>query len=550
MANRYLQANGNWNGPVWAATSGGAAGSASTPTASDFVRIQADYTVTVNTSVSCGGFYLTQGGLNITSSGSLTATSFEASSYGGDDFNKSITVNGRLTVDNEIIFGTGSGGLSTNFSGSIVTLNVTGVGTFETRDITFNDMIINMGMNSASATIGVYGSPTFRSLIIQSKNSAAHTVNIEDWQTLTCDKFVALGTSSGRLTFDYTDGDMDGFIEITDNGTCYGQHLYMAGVAPVLPANDNVKYYIGSNSAQADSDWLLQDPPKISTLVDPLTTAPGGNPNWTVSGTVTQVTSGHAGGGYKFSSGASMVSTDTYDLFNSGLVLETADDGLTLGLVGSTIISIYVSSQWVYVSTPSNPYAIEDGPSGAAKFVKLSVSSSNVLSVKYSNDGISWSNGQLGNTYTLTADEVALIKSMRLGFSGANAVIGSINPPLNASPTTVLNSPANNTTLTTTTPTLAFTATDPEGEQVSYQIQVSTSPGFTTTHMDVTTTTYASGTQQTRVVSPALTQGGITYYWRVRAKDPSGSNTYGAWSWPRTFKVADSSRNFLAFFYP
>ncbi|NCD15370.1 MAG: hypothetical protein EOL92_09105, partial [Bacteroidia bacterium] len=102
----------------------------------------------------------------------------------------------------------------------------------------------------------------------------------------------------------------------------------------------------------------------------------------------------------------------------------------------------------------------------------------------------------------------------------------------NQPPTTVLNTPANATTLTTTTPTLAFTATDPEGDQVSYQVQVGNAD-FTTLHMDVTTATYASGTQQTRVVSPALTKGGIDYYWRVRAKDPSGSDSYGAWATAR-----------------
>ena len=106
--------------------------------------------------------------------------------------------------------------------------------------------------------------------------------------------------------------------------------------------------------------------------------------------------------------------------------------------------------------------------------------------------------------------------------------------PTNSPPTTTLNSPANNVSLTTTTPTLAFTATDPEGEDVSYQIQVSNSSDFSSLHMDATTTTYASGTQQTSVVSPALTQGGITYYWRVRAKDPSGSDSWGAWSATRT----------------
>ena len=111
--------------------------------------------------------------------------------------------------------------------------------------------------------------------------------------------------------------------------------------------------------------------------------------------------------------------------------------------------------------------------------------------------------------------------------SNSDVWLNGVSP--NDSPTTTLNSPANNVSLTTTTPTLAFTATDPDGDDVSYQVQVGNAD-FSTLHMDVTTTTYASGTQQTRAVSPALTQGGIDYYWRVRAKDPSGSDSYGAWS--------------------
>ena len=45
MSSRYLRASGNWNGPVWAATSDGVAGSAATPTIDDSVYIQANLSV-------------------------------------------------------------------------------------------------------------------------------------------------------------------------------------------------------------------------------------------------------------------------------------------------------------------------------------------------------------------------------------------------------------------------------------------------------------------------------------------------------------------------
>jgi hypothetical protein len=50
---------------------------------------------------------------------------------------------------------------------------------------------------------------------------------------------------------------------------------------------------------------------------------------------------------------------------------------------------------------------------------------------------------------------------------------------------------------------------------------------------------FASGQQVTYTVQSALAAD--TYYWRVRGIDPSGSNTYGAWSSTRSFTVSDSS---------
>lgn len=41
-----------------------------------------------------------------------------------------------------------------------------------------------------------------------------------------------------------------------------------------------------------------------------------------------------------------------------------------------------------------------------------------------------------------------------------------------------------------------------------------------------------------------------TYYWRVRAKDPAGSNTWGDWTTARSFVVQSGTGDFLTFFYP
>jgi hypothetical protein len=50
-----------------------------------------------------------------------------------------------------------------------------------------------------------------------------------------------------------------------------------------------------------------------------------------------------------------------------------------------------------------------------------------------------------------------------------------------------------------------------------------------------TSTPFASAQAVTHTVQAALGAG--TYYWRVRGKDPAGSNTWGDWSAVRSFII-------------
>jgi len=53
---------------------------------------------------------------------------------------------------------------------------------------------------------------------------------------------------------------------------------------------------------------------------------------------------------------------------------------------------------------------------------------------------------------------------------------------------------------------------------------------------------YMSGQQVTYTVQPAANLVvGVTYYWRVRGSDPSGSNSWGAWSATREFTVTSAA---------
>ena len=128
-----------------------------------------------------------------------------------------------------------------------------------------------------------------------------------------------------------------------------------------------------------------------------------------------------------------------------------------------------------------------------------------------------------------------------------HAMMVALKPLVQTSPTVTLESPADGLSSGNLYPVLNFTATDTESDTVEYQVQVdtvntfgsgtliadalsATDTGFTAGHP------FASGSAIGYSIQNALPDGG-TYYWRVRAKDPSGTNTFGAWSSTRSFVI-------------
>jgi hypothetical protein len=115
-----------------------------------------------------------------------------------------------------------------------------------------------------------------------------------------------------------------------------------------------------------------------------------------------------------------------------------------------------------------------------------------------------------------------------------------------------ITAPFANEKVATTTPTFAFTTTDPQGDSLQYQIQWSTTyaftasttrnsnvhPGFTNSSNGGDTDPFNSGDNIRFKIQPAnaLTNG-TTYWWRVRARDPLGSNTYSFFTDPQSFTV-------------
>lgn len=458
--NRYLVATGNWsNSAKWSAWSGGAGG-AGVPTINNTVYIDANFTVTLDTDIVVD--YISQ------TNGTLTCGPYNvtANYYGDGNSSSAKTLNmgsGTWTLTNGVagvVFGKNNANTTVNAQSSLLILNIFG-GQFWAYPIganplgagfTLNDVIFNIGTTAGGTNIGILGSPTFRSLIIQSKNSAAHTVNLGASATITTDKLVAIGSSSSnKLTIKPSSGSST--IAFNPGGSSYGQFVDMQASA----SGAGVPKYIGVNSTQSSGmGWLLQDPPKISTLVDPLTTAPGSNSNWslpTLSGgntTPTLVGVGKDGGGYKFNSGGGywslLRSTDTYDLVDSSVIFEVNDRTTSKFALLSSLL--YTNSSGdprpnavesagaagsnklqyqVFGAGRSNSGTISSSTSGVSEFIKVAVSAGGVMTWSLWEGGTFVQKG----SYTIPAADLPLYRSRRIDIHGSgDGVIGSINPEL------------------------------------------------------------------------------------------------------------------------
>lgn len=130
------------------------------------------------------------------------------------------------------------------------------------------------------------------------------------------------------------------------------------------------------------------------------------------------------------------------------------------------------------------------------------------------------------------------------------------NYPPNTS--TLYDVPFDNEKTGSSTPFFDFSATDPDGtSDITYQIQwdddpdldasplgdevsTSTNSYFINTVSPGDTSPFAEGNKVRFTIQSALTTG-ITYYWRVRAKDATGSNIYSEWSDVLSFTYVENT---------
>ena len=105
----------------------------------------------------------------------------------------------------------------------------------------------------------------------------------------------------------------------------------------------------------------------------------------------------------------------------------------------------------------------------------------------------------------------------------------------------------------TTTPTFRFSSSDPQSDDLVYQLSISTDntfvtssttrssdlhAGFANTASSTDTSPFVEGdTISFKVQQADALSNGQTYWWRVRARDPNGGDTWSTWSDIRSFTV-------------
>ena len=115
-----------------------------------------------------------------------------------------------------------------------------------------------------------------------------------------------------------------------------------------------------------------------------------------------------------------------------------------------------------------------------------------------------------------------------------------------------LSAPFDNEKVASTTPWFDFNATDAEGNDINYQVQIDTDADFSSTIVDTNSVSNITDfnnldapadkspfneSDTIRYISPTPFSNNTTYWWRVRPVDSNGSNGYGEWSEPQSFTV-------------
>lgn len=473
--NRYSVASGNWSSnSTWSDTTSGSAG-VSPPVTGDTVFIANAASVTLTSNEQCLSLLHTSGTLNIAQYtldiSTLYQTYFVAGACVLNTGTGTVNINTSQSSQQYTIINASQ--FTTSGSGVIRIYAPTGTNHVQLADINYGNVIVVLGASSNSTTTNFTGNPTFNSFVVKSQNSAPHTISFSG--NITAKKAVFIGSSAtNRLTIGSTRQPLPDIyystLTLSNPGTVYAQNVSVianSGAQNSLVPVGVGPFYLGSNSVQVASNyagnmWLTEEPPKISSLVDPLTSSIGSNSNFyavqDASG-ITSVTSGFNSGGYRLQSTASLnpviATKGTYDLTDVWFSLHVNYvDGYYLGqqvfidtmpvqlIDGSNKLTSGMAA--AYVDDQSSSWNMIDY-SGFGRYVHTEYYAGNplfkygrVVAIKINSSGLvemkikptpsdPW--GELVTGLTLTQEELLTFKSSRIfvGPVGAS-IFGSSYP--------------------------------------------------------------------------------------------------------------------------
>jgi hypothetical protein len=218
--------------------------------------------------------------------------------------------------------------------------------------------------------------------------------------------------------------------------------------------------------------------------------------------------------------------------------------------VGPTAGTLQVAKSASFVEgTATHPMTSTNGGGGAitgasepavdttyAATASISTAQNTWFSVTITNLVVNQWWGQANGYLRLHANSGVFEFWARENGSSTDAYIVLTYNPNSAPSAPTLNSPISGAVVTSQTPTLNFTPSDPDGDtHTGYTYQVSTSSSFSTTVESTEVLgSFTNAVAINRTVTTTLTRG-TTYYWRVKTKD--ATNGYGPYSSGASFKV-------------
>ncbi len=238
---------------------------------------------------------------------------------------------------------------------------------------------------------------------------------------------------------------------------------------------------------------------------------------------------------------------------------------------GSDQVRLITGSTTGSITSPTIDF--NAGKSGTAweqfRFVQNTTNGSILYRVQYRNDEGEWNNipdtDLVGNATGFSSSPVSLL-SLEVGEYRFIRLVATLTNS-GGTPflqewgvdwgfrveTPSITSPFPNEKVGTTTPTFTFSTTDPQNDDLTYQIEWSTDPtfgtgvttrtsdtnaGFVNLNDGADTDPFTSGdTILFTIQSGDALTNGTTYWWRVRAKDTTGDDEYSFWTVPRSFTV-------------